>query len=104
MFTDTWKQYTSQTQPFLLCCYTHLGDMFRLIFKSSSGPFFKDTDPYYQLLKCIMGSQTLTIFVLKHCIDVSSIRSVTWTEYTAYILKKSITEIIYTYTSKIYKT
>jgi len=31
----------SQTEPFLLCCYTHLGDMFRLIFKSSSGPFLR---------------------------------------------------------------
>jgi len=27
--------------------------------------FFKDTDPYYQLLKCIMGAQNLTIFVLR---------------------------------------
>jgi hypothetical protein len=25
------KLYISQTQPFLLCCYIHMGDMFRLI-------------------------------------------------------------------------
>jgi len=33
--------YISQKQPFLLGCYTHLGDIFWLIFKSSSGPFLK---------------------------------------------------------------
>jgi hypothetical protein len=35
------RLYISQTQPSLLCRYTHMGDMFRLIFKSSSGPFLR---------------------------------------------------------------
>jgi hypothetical protein len=43
--------YIGQTQTLLLlllllllCRYIHLGYMFWLFFKPSSGPFFKDTD------------------------------------------------------------
>jgi hypothetical protein len=36
VFTDTWKQDNIPVKHnlFLLCCYIHLGDMFRLVFKS----------------------------------------------------------------------
>jgi len=61
-----------------------LGPHFSTHFKSFSGLFKKNTDPYYQLLKCIMECQTLTIFVLWHYRDVGFISSITWIEYTAY--------------------
>jgi hypothetical protein len=78
--------------------------MFRLILSHLQAPFFKNTDPYYQLVKCIMGSQSLTIFLLRHCMDVGYISSTTWIEYTAYtFFKIPAKEVIYTYTSKICK-
>jgi len=58
------RLYITQTQLFFIMLLHSLGRHVSTHFKSSSGPFFKNTDPYYQLLKCIIGSEKLTIFVL----------------------------------------
>ena len=40
VFTDTWKQDYISNTTFLLCCYIHLGDMFRLISSHLQAPPF----------------------------------------------------------------
>jgi len=52
--------FTSQTHPLLLYLMYYSGNMFRLAVESSS--------KYRSLIysKCVMGSQTLTYFVLVH--------------------------------------
>jgi hypothetical protein len=78
----------SQTQHFL-CLLHSLGRHVSTHFETSSGPIFIKYRSCYQLLKCIMGSQTLTIFVLWHCINEDNQFYYIDDVYNLYIFKTS---------------
>jgi hypothetical protein len=63
--------FTSQTYLFIMYLVYHSGNMFRLAIESSSGPYIKIQMPNFYS-KCVMGTQTLTCFVLI-CIMVSNV-------------------------------
>ena len=55
-----------QTQQTFIMFIIVLGQHVSILIESSSGPS-KKTDPYLEMLKCAVGSQTLT-FLIKPCI------------------------------------
>ena len=52
----------SQTQQNLIMFFMVLGQHVSILIESSSGPS-KKIDPYLEMLKCAVGSQTLTFLI-----------------------------------------
>jgi len=64
----------------LLCCYIHLGNTFRLIFKSSSDPFFFKKRSLLSTLTMHYGIPTTYSFCIICCRGVGNISSITLIE------------------------